>query len=204
MQRDMFGANPQLLSLPDADIRLWDEWLSGEASQQLYDCFARELRWEQSVIQVYGKARPIPRLNAWYGDVGADYGYSGVRLARHDWHPQLLRIKHQVEELTAASFNSVLANWYPSGQHGVGWHSDDEPELGKNPVIASVSLGGPRRFSLRHRYRKELPVYSVNLTPGSLLMMAGATQHYWVHQLPKTTAQVQPRINLTYRYLPQV
>ncbi len=199
MQQDLLTAEMQSLPLPDADIRFNATWLTAEESHELHKVFARELQWQQPVVNVYGKNHKIPRLNAWYGNPGAEYGYSGLRLELNIWHPLLLQLKERLEQELGTCFNSVLANWYRAGDDGIGWHSDNESELGPEPLIASVSLGGPRRFQLRHRVSQALSVYSLELPSGSLLIMAGATQRYWNHQVPKTKRQVLSRINLTFR-----
>lgn len=112
----------------------------------------------------------------------------------------MLAIRRRIEATVGDEFNSVLANLYRDGRDSNGWHSDDEPELGKNPVIASVSLGVERKFHLRHRKRKDIDRLHLTLAHGSLLLMTGRTQHYWAHQLPKTAKVVGPRINLTFRF----
>jgi len=139
----------------------------------------------------------IPRLTAWHGEKG--YVYSGIRLEPAPWNEPLLELEAIAEELAWAPFNSVLLNLYRDGRDSVSWHADNEPGLGYNPVIASVSLGAQRRFQLRHR-RSGARV-SLDLPHGSCLIMAGATQHHWLHQLPKTARPVGPRINLTFRHM---
>ncbi|MFN6182160.1 MAG: alpha-ketoglutarate-dependent dioxygenase AlkB family protein, partial [Dolichospermum sp.] len=114
------------------------------------------------------------------------------------WNTTLKFIKSKVEEIAKVSFNSVLINLYRHGKDSVSWHSDDEPELGKNPIIASVSFGATRRFSLRHKHSKNHKI-AIDLTSGSLLLMQGETQHFWQHQIAKTAKEIQPRINLTFR-----
>ncbi len=148
---------------------------------------------------MYGKAVPIPRMNVWYGDAGSAYSYSGLDLSPIPWTPLLLRLKNQLEDFLNTRFNSVLANHYRDGNDGVAWHSDDEPELGATPLIASLSLGATRRFSLRSRIDSTEPPSHSELAGGSLLVMAGETQRCWQHQIPKTKKPVAGRINLTYR-----
>lgn len=178
---------------------LCHDFLTEESASHYFSIFKQELQWEQSMIQVYGRRVPIPRLNAWYGDPDAGYQYSGTRLEPRSWTANLLALKQRVEKLTKHRFNSVLANLYRDGKDGVAWHSDDERELGENPVIASVSLGAVRRFMLKHRYDREESGIELMLPHGSLLVMAGETQRYWLHQVPKTAKAVGPRINLTFR-----
>lgn len=155
------------------------------------------MNWRQESVQLFGKQVPMPRLTAWYGDKG--YSYSGLYNKPQPWLPVLLALKEQVEQASKQPYNSVLLNLYRSGQDSMGWHADDEPELGAQPSIASLSLGGDRRFSFKHRSRKDLKATSITLHHGSLLLMQGATQHHWLHHIPKTKHPVQPRINLTFR-----
>jgi alkylated DNA repair dioxygenase AlkB len=138
---------------------------------------------------------PIPRLTAWHGEAG--YVYSGIAMQPAAWTPALLEIKRCAEHHAGQGFNSVLLNLYRDGRDSVSWHADNEPGLGRDPVIASLSLGATRRFQLKHR-RNGLRV-AIDLEHGSCLVMAGATQHHWLHQLPKTARPVGPRVNLTFR-----
>lgn len=158
------------------------------------------LPWHQEELMIFGRERPVPRLVSWHGDPDARYAYSGVRHEPAPWTPALTRVREHVQQLAGSRFNSVLANLYRDGRDGMGWHSDDEPELGQNPVIASVSFGATRRFRLRHRRERTL-THALELTDGSVLVMAGATQHHWQHSITKTARPVGPRINLTYRQI---
>ncbi|TQV81319.1 alpha-ketoglutarate-dependent dioxygenase AlkB [Exilibacterium tricleocarpae] len=202
MQDSLFdAAAPEVLTPADAEVSLYRTWLDAATADVLYEQLRRELAWEQSVIRIHGRQVPIPRLNAWYGDPGSDYGYSGIALAPQSWTASLLEVRARLEDTLGQRFNSVLANLYRDGRDSVAWHSDDEAELGRNPLIASVSLGGERRFVLKHKKRKDVPKLEVWLPHGSLLVMSGTTQHAWVHQLPKTAKPVGPRINLTFRQI---
>ncbi len=154
--------------------------------------------WRQELIRMYGKEMPVPRLTAWHGDPGRTYSYSQIALEPVPWTAPLLALKAMVEAASGVAFNSVLLNLYRDGRDSVAWHSDDEPELGPRPVIASVSLGAPRRFHLR-RKADHGDRADITLTDGSLLLMAGSTQHEWEHQVPKTATKVGPRVNLTFR-----
>jgi alkylated DNA repair dioxygenase AlkB len=184
--------------VPDADITLHPQAIAEPAASRLL----RDLRiandWQQEEILIFGRPRLVPRLVAWHGDRGARYTYSGTLHEPLPWTPALAEIRARVQELAGCEFNAVLLNLYRGGRDSMGWHSDDEPELGPDPVIASVSLGAVRRFLLRHRRRKEAKL-DLELPHGSLLVMAGATQHHWVHAVPKTSAPVGERINLTFR-----
>lgn len=140
---------------------------------------------------------PAPRLEAWYGDAGASYSYSGLAHEPLPWTPELQRLRERVEVAAGTTFNSVLANLYRDGNDSNGWHADDESELGEQPVIASLSLGAARRFLLRHRASVER--VEVVLEAGSLLLMRGKTQQCWKHSVPKQRTVHAPRINLTFR-----
>lgn len=144
---------------------------------------------------------PIPRLTAWYGEKDTTYVYSGIVLEPISWVEPLILIKNEIEHFSPVKFNSVLLNLYRNGNDSVAWHSDDEPELGQKPVIGSVSLGGTRRFMLKSKDNNNSESYSIDLTNGSFLLMAGDTQKYWLHQIPKTKKEIAPRINLTFRVI---
>lgn len=186
------------LNLLDADIVFYPFFLGQLESDRLLHELMETIEWRQDWITIYGRSMPQPRLTAWYGDRGKSYTYSNITMHPTDWTSTLLDLKTRVEGITGVSFNSVLLNLYRNGNDSMGWHSDDEPELGPNPVIASLSLGGTRRFMLRHRREKDLK-HQLELTSGCLLIMQGATQHNWQHQISKTKRQVLPRINLTFR-----
>ena len=197
------------LQLPDADIIFYpsflDEqesvYLEGEtASHRLLTELIQTIDWRQDWITVYGRSMPQPRLTAWYSDSDKSYTYSGITMMPTPWTPILLDLKTKVESVSGVMFNSVLLNLYRDGSDSMGWHSDDESELRQNPVIGSLSLGGTRRFMLRHRFEKALK-HQLELTSGSFLLMQKTTQHYWQHQVPKTKRPVPPRINLTFRVI---
>lgn len=195
--RDML---PVPLQLPDADILFYPDFLNEQDSASLLTELTETIAWRQDWITIYGRSLPQPRLTAWYGDPGKSYTYSGITMTPTPWIPALLALKAKVDAASGSVFNSVLLNLYRDGNDSMGWHRDDEPELGQNPVIGSVSLGGTRRFMLRHRFEKGLK-HQLELTSGSLLLMQGTTQHYWQHQVPKTRRPVAPRINLTFRVI---
>lgn len=189
----------ETLPLIDADLRLMRDFyqapMAGEIMRRLQD----EITWRQETITLWGKQYPQPRLTAWYGDAGRSYAYSGVVLEPHPWTQTLLRIKDDIEHVCGHRFNSVLLNLYRNEHDSVGWHSDDEPELGKTPVIASLSLGQTRTFRLRRKSDKKQKPVSIALNDGSLLLMAGMTQRFWQHMVPKEREPLGPRINLTFR-----
>jgi alkylated DNA repair dioxygenase AlkB len=186
------------LALPDAELRWWPRWLEDGEADALCAALWSATPWEQSEITIAGRRLRIPRHNAWYGDPGAAYGYSGTRLARNPWTPRLAALRDRVQRATGARFNSALLNCYRSGADSVDWHSDDEPELGPAPVIAVLSLGAPRRFELRHRTRPGLR-RRLDLGGGSLLLMAGPMQAHWQHRIPKQPEVAGVRISLTFR-----
>jgi alkylated DNA repair dioxygenase AlkB len=146
---------------------------------------------------MFGKDIPQPRLVAWFGDPGCEYSYSGISMNLNEWTPQLLELKAVCEQFAGTTFNSTLANLYRNGNDKMSWHSDDEPELGIEPCIASLSLGATRRFKFRHRTTKE--AVECSLPSGSLIVMSGLCQKMWEHEVPRETRVTEPRINLTFR-----
>ncbi|EKD08690.1 MULTISPECIES: alpha-ketoglutarate-dependent dioxygenase AlkB family protein [Limnospira] len=188
----------QVIIDTDGLVILYGNFLKLAESDRLFGELYKSINWRQEQIKIFGKIRPIPRLTAWYADEGKSYTYSGIEHHAQPWNPTLKSIKSQVEDIAEVTFNSVLINLYRDGKDSMSWHSDDEPELGKNPIIASVSLGGTRRFSGKHKISKDRK-FHIDLTSGSLLLMKGETQHFWQHQIPKTSRVVEPRINLTFR-----
>lgn len=194
-------AERRFASLPDADIRLFPNFYDSATASALFHELHNQTPWAQRQVKVYGQLHPEPRLTAWYGEAGKRYSYSGLTLDPLPWTPALLQIKARVDAAAKVEFNSVLLNLYRDGRDSNGWHQDNEPELGHNPVIASLSLGALRRFQLRHKVRQDVPKLELDLPHGSLLVMAGPTQHCWQHQLPKTAKPVEARINLTFRVI---
>ena len=185
------------LDLPGADIRFDPEWLSQPEADALFDVLHEGLAWETHRVRLFGREIDSPRRSVWIGDAEAVYRYSGTRFVPRPWTPELRALASRLEAVSGATFNSVLANLYRDGRDGMGWHSDDEPELGPQPVIASLSLGAPRRFVFRARTGDAR--LALTLPHGSLLLMAGETQRVYRHALPKTARPVGPRINLTFR-----
>lgn len=167
------------------------------------DAFFQDLRhniaWKQESMNMYGKRINFPRLTAWYGDNDKPYSFSGITLNPLPWTKTLSEIKSRIEPKAGVCFNSVLLNLYRDGNDSISWHTDAEPELGKNPVIASVNFGETRNFQLRHIETKEK--VEIELVHGSLLIMQGELQHFWQHQVPKTAKKIKDRINLTFRVI---
>lgn len=168
-------------------------------SNQYFKSLREKVFWKQESMNMHGKRVEFPRLVAWYGDNEMPYSFSGITLPPNPWIEELLDIKIKIESLAKVAFNRVLLNLYRNGRDSVSWHSDSEPELGKNPTIASVSFGATRKFQLRHNQTKEK--IEIHLTHGSLLIMQGELQHFWQHQVPKADKKVGERINLTFRVM---
>ena len=185
------------LPLPDADVRLDRGWLSPAEASALFDALRGAIHWENHPVRLFGREIPSPRLSSWIGDPHASYRYSGLVRAPRPWPAALVPLRSRLASDLGVEFDSVLANLYRDGRDAMGWHADDEPELGPAPVIASVSLGATRRFALRHR--TGAPRLALDLPNGSLLLMAGATQSNYRHALPRTARPVGERINLTFR-----
>ena len=192
---------PSALVLPmqDADVTYFPNWLSHKHAKHLMDYFIAQLQWQQPSITLYGQKRLIPRLQAWYGDPNTQYEYSKLMMVPLPWDSRLLKLKQACEQACDAKFNSVLANYYRHGNDSMGMHSDNEPELGEQPVIASISLGQARRFTFKHSVSKD--TQKIQLEHGSLLLMKGATQQYWQHGINKSKTQLGPRLNFTFRYV---
>lgn len=190
------------IELVDASLSYYADFYDKAKADELFHQLKAETPWRQEQIRIAGLQRLQPRLSAWYGDADAAYTYSGLQLCPLPWSSSLLGIKREIEQrnpsLLPSNFNSVLLNYYRDQQDSMGWHSDDEPELGPQPVIASLSLGCNRVFALKHKHHKGLQ-YKIPLAHGSLLIMAGDTQRHWLHAIAKENEVCQPRINLTFR-----
>lgn len=184
--------NGMLLYFPD----FLDKSESGKFLIRLRE----EIQWKQEIIRIFGKSHPTPRLTAWYGDEGKTYSYSGLKLSPNAWTEPLSELKTRIEDATRYTFNSVLLNWYRDGSDSMGWHADDEKELGRNPVISSLSLGDSRMFRMRETQNHKNS-FGLTLENGSLLLMAGAFQHHWQHSLPRSSRPIGERINLTFRMI---
>ncbi len=154
--------------------------------------------WRQEPIKLFGKAIMQPRLTALYGNPDKPYGYSGIEMEAFPWTDFLMEIKTKVERKAQVIFTHVLLNYYRDGRDSMGWHRDNEAVLGPNPTIASLSFGETREFQIRHYFEKNVK-QKIPLEHGSLLIMSGSSQHYWQHQIPKTSKNLGPRINLTFR-----
>lgn len=186
------------LDLPDADVALDAAWLAPGEADALFDALRDAIPWSIHRIRLFGRDVDSPRLSCWIGDPGTGYRYSGTRFEPNPWPTALQPIRTRLARELHIDFNSVLANLYRDGRDGMGWHSDDEPELGAQPPIASLSLGAARRFVLKHR-RDGSRKFALALPHGSLLLMRGPTQANYRHALPRTAKPLGARINLTFR-----
>jgi len=205
-QLTMFGYNNTAL-IPGNKLRMVNngEYMylpnffpKGE-SDSFFKTLQTNIEWKQEGMKMYGKDLKFPRLTAWYGDNDKPYSFSGITLNPKKWTKEILDIKDKIEPMCEVIFNSVLLNLYRNGMDSISWHQDNEKELGINPVIASVSFGADRIFQLRHKETNEK--LEINLQHGSLLIMKGAMQHFWQHQIPKTKDNKGVRINLTFRVI---
>lgn len=203
---NLFNGNSEITNrhfekhqVKDGELWIMPNFMPSDKANHYFKALLTKVNWKQEQIKFYGKIHPVPRQTAWYGYEGFNYKYSGILCNPNPWIQELLDIKKVIEHfLTQEQFNSVLLNLYRNGNDKVSWHADDEPELGLNPTIASVSLGSTRRFDLKHK-TDPLQKLQLELTPGSLLVMMGALQHHWLHQIPAQKTIHEPRINLTFR-----
>jgi len=195
----LFSEQPRI-SLPDCDIQYFPNFWTTEEATYYYKKFLNTIPWRQDNIRVFGKTYPQPRLTALYGNNQKTYSYANITMDPYPFTPDLLAIKQKITSICTTEFTSCLLNLYRDGKDSNGWHADNEPELGKNPVIASVTFGQERFFHLKHRHIKTAR-HTILLEHGSLLIMQGTTQEYWLHQIPKSTKAMNPRINLTFRHI---
>jgi len=188
---------PNLLPF-HGEVYFFPGFISAKESEIYLHALMRDVPWEHRAIKIFGKEVMQPRLVAWFADAGQTYRYSGLSLAANEWNPALLAIRQKIKKLCGIQFNSALLNLYRNGNDTVGWHRDNETELGAQPVIVSVSLGAPRNFVFRSYHHKETKI-KLNLGSGSLLLMTGETQEYWEHTLPRAPKVLEPRLNITFR-----
>ncbi len=199
---DLFSQDDSLVRLPikDADIYYQPNFLALPLADSLFKELITQTPWKQDNITLFGKVHKQPRLTALYASNSKGYSYSGITMQPIPFTESLITLKRKVETQAGVAFTTALLNYYRDGQDSNGWHSDDEPELGKNPVIASVSLGVKRPFKLRRKDNKS-ETHKILLEHGSLLLMAGEMQHNWQHQLPKSTIIKEARVNITFRVI---
>jgi len=188
------------ISLENGALVYYPQFFNTVESDDFMQKLTATIDWKQEAMKIYGKSVLFPRLMAWHGDAGTSYGFSGNTFPPAPWTPLLLQIRDRITPVSGHAYNSVLLNLYRSGNDSMGWHADDEPELGPQPVIASVNFGATRRFLLRYKSDHNRK-YELSLQHGSLLIMKGTLQEYWEHQVPKTTKVSTERINLTFRFI---
>lgn len=207
MQESLFGATGSILShethhLDTATIEEYRHVFDEIQSALLFSELLETTPWLQDRITIAGKSLLVPRLQCWMGDASSVYSYSGIRLKPVAWSAPVLAIRSKIKELCGLDFNSVLLNQYRSGQDSVAWHADDEPELGPDPVIASVSLGASRTLQLCPKNTSSRAVKAkIPMLNGSVLIMGKGLQNNWLHQVPKAKSVAEARINLTFRHI---
>ena len=193
-------SDPISLNLEDASIVYYPVFYSEKSADNLFQTVLNKTPWQQDLITVYGKTYNQPRLTAFYSNTKNALEYSNIKMDPHPFSDCLTSIKNKIEKEVNTEFNSCLLNLYRDGNDSNGWHADNEKQLGINPVIASLSLGAERFFHLKHKTKPHLK-HKLVLKHGSLLVMKEETQHFWLHQIPKTKKQIGKRINLTFRYI---
>jgi alkylated DNA repair dioxygenase AlkB len=193
------GAGFERVPMPDADVSYLHHLELAQSDLEVLGLLIAEVPWRSEEVAMWGRKIPQPRLTAWHGDAGSVYTYSGIELHPAPWTSMLLDLKARIEDATGSAFNSVLLNYYRDNRDSIGFHSDDEPELGEQPVIASLSLGEERTFILKHKRSRTIEPVRLRLASGSLLLMKGDTQRHWRHGILKESRPCGPRVNLTFR-----
>ena len=196
--------NCTLIQSVNLSLKYIENFFNLDESKLYMRNLTQSVLWRREKIKMWGKEIVTKKRIAWYADDGKSYTYSGSTFFPSQWNNVLLQLKERVENYSEIKFNSVLLNEYPNGEVGMGWHSDDEKELGTDPIIASLSFGANRDFIFKHKTDKSIKNVKLNLKSGSLLIMLGNTQHYWKHSLPKRLKVKEPRINLTFRNIIQL
>lgn len=189
----------QTFALGDSEIQYVANAFTAREADRLFQSLLDAIPWRTATLTIAGQKRPLPRLQCWMADQGRSYSYSGLKLSPHPWNPDVLRIKARLEQLCEHSFNSVLLNYYRDGSDSVSWHADDETELGPNPIVASVSLGAERTLEFKPKFNLTTPKKQIVLGSGSILIMGKTIQNNWLHQIPKISGTIDPRISLTFR-----
>jgi alkylated DNA repair dioxygenase AlkB len=200
MQSSLFNPKPINILPTNGDAVLFQDLFSREESDYYFSSLRNEIRWKQEPIKIFGREVMQPRLTAWYGDMDKPYTYSGTTMQPHAWTKSLEAIKQKIELIAKVRFTSALLNLYRDGSDSMGWHRDNEKELGDQPIIGSVSFGATRIFQFRN-YKTNKDLKSLELTHGSFLLMRGETNHYWEHCVPKTKQVLNERINITFRVI---
>ncbi|OGS73810.1 MAG: 2OG-Fe(II) oxygenase [Flavobacteria bacterium RIFCSPLOWO2_12_FULL_31_7] len=195
---NLFDEEPIHLNLPDAEFIYYPNFISKEKADLLFETLLSEIPWQHDEITIFGKKIAQPRLTSLYGNDGKSYGYSNIIMQPHPFNSTLMFIKEEIENKVKEHFTTVLLNLYRNEKDSNGWHADNEKELGRDPVIASLSLGEERIFQIKHNRNKEVK-QSITLQHGSLLVMKNGAQIHYKHQIPKASKPKKPRINLTFR-----
>jgi alkylated DNA repair dioxygenase AlkB len=193
------GEKMEALALPGAEVSFYPHFLDGETADRFFELLMHETAWEEQKVFVWGKWHVQPRLVAWYGDPDATYSYSGNAMKPAQWTAALIELRTLVEGVSRVRFNSALLNLYRHERDRMGWHSDNEAELGSQPTIASLSLGETRELLFKRREKGHRGSRKLALTHGSLMLMAGETQKNWLHAINSEAKPCGPRINLTFR-----
>ena len=196
----LFENEKTALILPDASLDWYPQFFNENEANSLFKELQKTINWQQKDVLIFGKKIAQPRLTELHGDEGLSYTYSNLKWKTNPWNKTTLYIKKRIEKQTGVNFNSCLLNLYRNEKDSNGWHADNEKELGKDPIIASVSFGDSRIFSLKHNTQKEIKK-QLELSHGSLLLMNKGTQIHYKHQIAKTTQPKDVRINLTFRYI---
>lgn len=181
----------------DGTVQYYGKVIQEMVADDYFEKLMQNIAWENDQAIIFGRQITTKRKVAWYGDQGYEYTYSNVNRYALPWTVELLELRQRVQQLTGERFNSCLLNLYHTGEEGMAWHSDDETDLKKNGVIASLSFGAERKFAFKHKQSKEK--VELYLEHGSLLVMKDTTQSHWLHRLPPTKKVSTARINLTFR-----
>jgi len=195
---DLFPKEKIILPLPDAVFEYYPNFFTNDEAEALFKKIHDETNWQHDEITIFGKKIAQPRLTCLFGNEGKPYSYSGITMHPNPWNPTLVYIKEKIEAIAQQHFTTVLANLYRYEKDSNGWHADNEKELGRNPIIASVSFGEVRKFQLKHNNNPDAKL-TLNLSHGSLLLMKEGSQIHYKHQIPKATQSKKDRINLTFR-----
>jgi alkylated DNA repair dioxygenase AlkB len=191
-----FDENTNLLP-GDGIVNYYGKVFSRQEADQYLETLLNTIEWKNDEAVIFGKRIVTKRKVAWYGDQNFEYTYSNTTKKALPWSKELLELKKVAENRTGEKFNSCLLNLYHNGNEGMAWHSDGEKDLMPNGAIGSLTFGAERKFSFKHKQTKES--VSLILENGSLLVMKGTTQTYWLHRLPTTKLITKPRVNLTFR-----
>lgn len=196
----LFTREPLRLNVPNSDITYYPNFMDASLANDYFSLLKKNTPWQQDDIKVFGKVYAQPRLTALYANNDKPYSYSNITMKPYKFSKELKTLKEKIETIAQCNFTTCLLNLYRDGKDSNGWHADNEKELGRNPVIASISLGAPRYFHLKHISIPDAK-HKMLLEHGSLLLMQGETQHFWKHQIPKTAKPIGERINLTFRVI---